>query len=161
MRRHARETVQYDSASDSDESEGEEKVDSSSEEEVDEKENTPPAPQWTTDMHSVTHPPCDAHPTVVLDRNRDQSELGYLRCFLLDSLIDSIAANTVAYSQQRRANPPFTTDAPEVWRFIAAHIRMGIVVLPMLACTGQLSTGTAPSFSCSLNTASMNSNELV
>ena len=132
LRRLAREPVRYDSTSDSDETELDEEEGSSSEEEVENKENIPPATAWLPDTHDITLPPCTAVAAVVLPRNRARTELGYFRCFITDTLIDIFVTNTIAYSQSRHVTPPFETDAAEIWRFIAANIRMGIVGLPNL-----------------------------
>jgi hypothetical protein len=132
LRRLAREPVQYDSASDSDEEELDDGECSSSDDEVENKENAPPATDWLPDTHDITLPPCTAVAAVVLPRTRTRTELGYFRCFITDTLIDIFVTNTIAYSQSRHATPPFETDAAEIWRFIAAHIRMGIVSLPNL-----------------------------
>lgn len=132
MRRLEREVVPYDTASDSDGTDPEEEDSSSSDEEEEAKENIPPTSSWQSTTHDITYPPCTAHATVVLPRDRTRTELGYLRCFLTDSLIDTIVTNTNAYAQSRGATPPFVTDAAEIWRFIAVHIRMGIVRLPGL-----------------------------
>ena len=67
---------------------------------------------------------------MVLPRNRARTELGYLRCFITDTLADIMVVNTNAYAQSLAASPPFVTDAAEMWRFIAARIRMGIAPLP-------------------------------
>ena len=67
---------------------------------------------------------------MVLSRHRHKSELGYLRCFITDTLIDIMVLNTNAYAITRQASPTFVTDAAEMWRFIAARVRMGIVRLP-------------------------------
>ena len=130
MRRLAREPLQYDTASDSHESEGEPEDDPSSDEEVEGKENIPPVSAWSRGTNSINSTVCTAHPTVVLPRDRTHTELGYFRCFIADTLIDIFVTNTNAYAQSLAATPPLVTDAPEMWRFIAARIRMGIVQLP-------------------------------
>ena len=129
MRRLAREPLQYDSASDSDECETEPEDDPSADEEEEGKENVAPASDWLSETHNITLPPCTAHAAVVLPRHREHTELGYFRCFVPDTLIDMMVSNTNAYAQQRGATPPFVTDGPEMWRFIAARIRIGIARL--------------------------------
>ena len=94
------------------------------------KENIPPVSAWSHGTNSINSTVCTAHPTVVLPRNRAHTELGYLRCFIADTLINIFVTNTNAYAQSLAATPPFVTDAAEMWRFIAARIRMGIVRLP-------------------------------
>jgi hypothetical protein len=81
-------------------------------------------------MHDIRYTPCTARAAVVLPRNRDRSELGYVRCFLTDTLIDIIVTSTNAYALSLQASPAFTTDAAEMWRYMAARIRMGIARLP-------------------------------
>ena len=132
MRSLAREPLQYDSASDSDEGEEPPEDDPSADEEGENKENVPPASAWLPDTNNITLPPCTAHPTVVLPRHRARTELGYFRCFIPDTLIDMMVSNTNAYAQQLGATPLFVTDAAEMWRFIAARIRIGIARLPKL-----------------------------
>ena len=132
MRSLAREPLQYDSASDSDEGEEPPEDDPSADEEGENKENVPPASAWLPDTNNITLPPCTAHPTVVLPRHRARTELGYFRCFIPDTLIDMMVSNTNAYTQQLGATPLFVTDAAEMWRFIAARIRIGIARLPKL-----------------------------
>ena len=126
MRRLAREPLEYDSASDSDQFEVEPEDDPSADEEEENKENIPPTSGW----QPRTHAPCTAQAAVELPRNRARTELGYLRCFLTDTLVDIVVNSTNAYAQSRQATPPFVTDAAEMWRFIAVRIRMGIVQLP-------------------------------
>ena len=87
MRRLAREPLQYDTASDSDESEGEGDDDPLSDEEVEAKENIPPSSGWARGTNSINSTVCTAHPTVVLPRDRTRTELGYFRCFITDALI--------------------------------------------------------------------------
>jgi len=130
MRRLAREPLQYDLASDSDEGEPEPEDHPSSDEEMEAKENIPPASAWLPGTHNITPTPCSAHAAVVLPRDRTRTELGYFRCFITDTLINIIVSSTNAYAQTLQANPPFVTDVGEMWRFIAARIRMGIVRLP-------------------------------
>jgi hypothetical protein len=130
MRRLAREPLQYDTTSDSHQSEDEPDDDPPSEEEVEGKENIPPTSGWSRGTNTINSTVCTAHPTVVLPRDRTHTELGYFRCFITDTLIDIIVTNTNAYAQSLRATPPFVTDVAEMWRFIAARIRMGIVRLP-------------------------------
>ena len=132
MRSLAREPLQYDSASDSDEGEEHPEDDPSADEEEENKENVPPASAWLPDTHNITLPPCTAHATVVLPRDRARTELGYFRCFIPDTLIAVMVSSTNAYAQQCGATPPFVTDAAEMWRFIAARIRIGIARLPKL-----------------------------
>ena len=132
MRRLAREPLQYESASDSSDSEHEPEDDPASDDELEDQENIPPASAWQPCTHDIHPTPCTAHAAVVLPRRRDRTELGYFRCFLTNTLIDIMVTNTNAYAQSRQATPPFVTDAPEMWRFIAARIRMGIVQLPAL-----------------------------
>ena len=132
LRRVAREPLQYDMASDSDECEVEPDEDPPSDDEVEGKENTPPPSAWVPGTHSVTLTPCTAHAATVLPRNRTRTELGYFRCFITDTLIDIIVSSTNAYAQSLQATPSFITDAAEMWRFIAARIRMGIVRLPKM-----------------------------
>jgi hypothetical protein len=84
-------------------------------------------------MHDIRYTPCTARAAVVLPRNRDRSELGYVSCFLTDTLIDIIVTSTNAYALSLQASPAFTTDAAEMWRYIAARIRMGIARLPETA----------------------------
>ena len=130
MRRLAREPLQYDTASDSDESEHEPEDDPSSDEEVEGKGNIPPASGWLPNTHDVRSTPCTAHAAVVLPRDCTRTEVGYFRCFITDTLIDIIVTNTNAYALSLAASPPFITDAAEMWRFIATRIRMGIAQLP-------------------------------
>lgn len=130
MRRLGREHLQYDTASDSDTSEGEPEGDPSSDEEVEAKENTPPTTRWSLGTNSINSNVCTAHATLALPRDREHSELGYLRCFMLDTLIEIMVSSTNAYAQSLRASPPFVTDAAEMRRFMAVRIRMGIVRLP-------------------------------
>ena len=104
--------------------------DPSADEEEENKENIPPTSGWQPRTHDIVHAPCTAQAAVVLPRNRARTELGYLRCFLTDTLIDIVVNSTNAYAQSRQATPPFVTDAAEMWRFIAVRIRMGIVQLP-------------------------------
>ena len=130
MRRLAREPLQYDSASDSAQSEPEPDAHPSSDEEMEGKENIPPASGWVAGPHRITPAPCTVHAAVVLPRQRVRTELGYFRCFITDTLMDIIVSSTNSYAQQLQADPPFVTDAAEMWRFIAARIRMGIVRLP-------------------------------
>ena len=130
MLRLAREPLEYNTASDSDEAESEPEGDPPSEEEAEGKENTAPTPAWSTDMHDIRYTSCTARATVVLPRNRDRSELGYVRCFLTNTLINIMVSSTNAYALSHRASPAFTTDAAEMWRYIAARIRMGIARLP-------------------------------
>ena len=130
MQRLTRQPLEHYTASDSDEVESEPEGDPPSDEAADGKENTPPTSGWTTDTHDVRYAPCTAHAAVVLPRNRDRTELGYVLCFLTDTLIDIIVSSTNAYALSRQAAPAFVTGTAEIWRYIAARIRMGIVVLP-------------------------------
>ena len=105
-----------------------------SESEVDEKgqsdkENTP---QWTEQLHDIHPPLCTATPTVALPRLRNSTELGFLQCFIDQTLIDTIVTNTNLYAISRQAVAwvPVTTE--ELWRYLAIRIRQGIVVLPEL-----------------------------
>ena len=108
------------------ESEHEPEDDPPSDEEVEGKENIPPASGWLPNTHHVRSTPCTAHAAVVLPRDRTRTELGYFRCFITDTLIDIMVTNTNAYALSLPASPPFITDAAEMWRFIATRIRMGI-----------------------------------
>jgi hypothetical protein len=130
MRRLAREPLQYDMASDGEQEEVMPEHDPSSDDEEEGKENVPPASAWVPGTHSITPTPCTAHATVVLPRNRTRTELGYFRCFITDKLIKIIVFSTIAYAKSLRGDEEFKTDAPEMWRYIAARIRMGIVRLP-------------------------------
>ena len=130
LQRLAREPLPYDLVSDSDNEEVVPEDDPSSDDDATDQENVPPASAWVPGTHTVTPTPCTAHAAVVLRRDRTRSELGYLRCFITDTLIDIIVTNTNAYAQSLQATPPFVTDAAEMWRYIAARIRMGIVRLP-------------------------------
>ena len=130
MRRLATEPVEYDLASDSDDEEAVPDSDPSSDDEADDQENTPPTPEWVAGTHHTTQTPCTAHATVVLPRYRTRTELGYFRCFIPDTLIDIFVLSTIEYAKLQRGDTLFTTDAAEMWRFIAARIRMGIVRLP-------------------------------
>ena len=47
-------------------------------------------------------------------------------------LVDTIATNTNLYAQFKQAPAGWATTSAEVWRFIAAHIFMGIIDLPYL-----------------------------
>ena len=127
MRRLRLDTVEYELASDSDSEEEEPEDDLSSDEEVESKENTPPASAWVPGTHRIAAARFTAIATVVLPRSRTRNELGYFRCFVTDTLIDMMVLNTNAYARSLQATPPFVTDAPEMWRFMAARIRMGIV----------------------------------
>ena len=133
MRRLAREPIQYDTASDSDEAELAPESDSSADEEEDNKENVPPASGWLPDTHDVGRAPCTAQAEVKLPRHRARTELGYFRCFVLDTLVAMMVTNTNAYAEVRGAAPPFVTDEAEMWRYIAARIRMGIARLPQMS----------------------------
>ena len=92
MRRLAREPLQYDTASDSEEVEMESDVHSDPDSDVESKENTPPTSRWLPNTHDVHSTPCTAQATVVLPRNRTRTELGYLRCFITDTFIDIIVS---------------------------------------------------------------------
>ena len=97
MRRLAREPLQYDTASDSEEEEVESDVDSDPDSDVECKENTPPTSGWTSHTHDIRSTPCTAHSAVVLPRDRTRTQLGYFRCFITDTLIDIIVSSTNAY----------------------------------------------------------------
>jgi hypothetical protein len=130
MRRLAREPLLYDMASDGELEEEIPEDDPSDEEEEEGKENVPPAPAWVSGTHNITPTPCTAHAAVTLPRNRARTELGYFRCFITDTLIDIIVLNTIEYAKSLRGDATFETNAAEMWRYIAARIRMGIVRLP-------------------------------
>jgi hypothetical protein len=133
MRRLAQQPVEYDLASDSDNEEVVPEDNPSSDDEAGDQENTPPASAWVPGSHNITHIPCTAHATVVLPRDRTRTELGYFRCFIPDTLIDIFVLNTIEYAKTVRGDATFTTDAAEMWRYIAARIRMGIARLPETA----------------------------
>ena len=118
--------------SDSDEHEladGERSDDSDDEKARPANENTPP---WSQQLHDIHPPLCVSIPMVVLPRHRVSSELGFLQCFIDQSLIDTIVANTNLYAAARQAVGWVDVTVDELWRYLAVRIRQGIVVLPDL-----------------------------
>ena len=130
MRRLATQPVEYDLASDSNNEEEVPDNNLSLKDEAEGKENTPSASAWVAGTHNITLTPCIEHATVVLPGNRTRTELGYFRSFVPDTLNEIIVLNTIEYAKTLRGDATFTTDAAEIWRYIAARIRMGIVRLP-------------------------------
>ena len=102
----------------------------SSEEEVEEKENMPPQSAWNEHTHGPPPPHFTEQCGSNLPRHRTMTELGYLRCFLPDSLIATIATNTTLYAASKEAAAGWATTSEEVWSFISVYIFMGIVSLP-------------------------------
>jgi len=102
------------------------------EEEEEEKENIPPAPAWVDGTHTIAPPQFTEQCASNLPRHREETELGYLRCFLSDTLIDIITANTNLYAKSKQAPAGWATTSAEVWMFIAVHIFMGVCELPNL-----------------------------
>ena len=125
-------SLEPDLASESDEETPEDDEGSASEDEEEEKENTPPHAPWVEQTHPPTSPPFTIQPASMLPRHRQETELGYFQCFLTPSLVDTIATNTNLYAQFKQAPAGWATTSAEVWRFIAAHIFMGIIDLPYL-----------------------------
>lgn len=74
---------------------------SSSEDEDEEKENIPPQSSWTEHTHDIHHVPFTGQCASNLPRHREMTELGYLRCFLPDSLIAIITTNTNLYATSK------------------------------------------------------------
>ena len=87
------------------------------------KENTRPTPQWSPGINTIDSAVCTALATVALPRGREHSELGYLHCFLLDTLIEIMVSSTTEYAQTRGATPAFVTDAAEMWRFMTSRVQ--------------------------------------
>ena len=132
LRRATEQSLAPDVDADSDEEEPPEVTVSSSEEEEEEKENAPPHSQWADKTHDVTRPRFTDHPGSNLPGHREHTELGYLRCFLPDTLIATITASTNLYATTKGAPAGWSTTPAEVWLFIAVHIFMGIIDLPNL-----------------------------
>jgi hypothetical protein len=105
---------------------------STSEEEMEEKENVDPNVAWTNQTHDINLPPFTLLPGSCLPHHRVMTEMGYLQYFLTPSLISTIAHNTNLYAASKGAPAGWATSAEEVWLFIAVHIYMGIVDLPQL-----------------------------
>ena len=79
------------------------------------------------------HPPLYTDPPRVrLPRHRPPTELGYLQCFVDQSLIDTFVTNTNVYAAARQIVAWVDVTAEEMWRYLAVCIRQGIVELPEL-----------------------------
>ena len=133
LRRATVESLRPDVSDESDEEAPPDVEASSSEEEGEEKENVTPHAPWVEQTHDIHRPPCTEHPSSNLPRHREHTEFGYLRCFLPDTLISTIATNTNLYATSKGAPPGWATTPAEIWRFISVHIYMGIIDLPNLA----------------------------
>ena len=92
-------------------------------------ENTPP---WTQRLHDVHPPVCSAIPVVTLPAHRQQTELGFLQCYIDPALIDHFVTNTNLYARARQAAAWVDTTTEEMWRYLAVLTRQGIAVLPDL-----------------------------
>jgi hypothetical protein len=130
LRRATELSLRPDVSDDSDEEAPPDVDGSSSEEEVEEKENVTPHAPWVDQTHDIHRPPCTDLPASNLPRHREHTEFGYLRCFLPDTLISTIATNTTLYAASKGAPPGWATTSAEIWLFICVHIYMGIVDLP-------------------------------
>ena len=87
---------------------------------------------WTEQLHDVHAPVCNATASVQLPRHRPFTELGYLQCFIDQTLIDIFVTNTNLYATARQATAWEPVTAEEMWRHLAVRIRQGIVPLPEL-----------------------------
>jgi hypothetical protein len=87
---------------------------------------------WSEELHDVHPPVCSATASVRLPRHRPLTELGYLQCFIDQTLIDIFVTNTNLYATARQAAAWEPVTAEEMWRYLAVRIRQGIVVLPEL-----------------------------
>jgi hypothetical protein len=132
LRRSLQESAESDVDDGSDEETVHVDVANSSESEDEEKENIPPQSSWSQHTHDVHHMPFTGQCGSNLPRHREETELGYLRCFLPDSLIATITINTNLYATSKQAPAGWATTPGEVWMFISVYIFMGIVNLPRL-----------------------------
>jgi hypothetical protein len=132
LRRALQESVESDVDAGSDEEALPADDSSSSESEDEEKENIPPQSAWSEHTHDIHHEPFTGQCASNLPRHREMTELGYLRCFLPDSLIATITTNTNLYATSKQAPAGWATTPEEMWMFISVYIFMGIVNLPRL-----------------------------
>ena len=132
VQRAIRQATPTAEASDSDEKELPYGEASESEEEEKGQSNKENTPQWSQQLHDMHPPICTVDPTPALPRHGIVTQLDYLRCFIDQTLIDTIVTNTNLYAISRQAVAwvPVTTE--ELWRYLAIRIRQGIVVLPHL-----------------------------
>jgi Transposase IS4 len=133
LRRATEQSLAPDVSDESDEEAPPDVEYSSSEEEEEEKENDKPHAPWVEQTRDIPRPRCTEHPASNLPRHHEHSEFGYLRCFLPDTLISTIATNTTLYAASKGAPPGWATTPAEIWLFISVHIFMGIIDLPNLA----------------------------
>lgn len=132
LRRALQQSLESDVGSETDEEAAPAEELSSSEDEEEEKENIPPQSAWTEHTHHTTVQPFTEQCASNLPRHRHPSQLGYLRCFLPDSLIATITTNTNLYAISKQAPAGWATTSGEIWLFISVYIFMGIIELPYL-----------------------------
>jgi hypothetical protein len=132
LHRAMQRSLEFDSASDSEEEALFDDDESASDEEAEEKETTSPNSQWTNGAQPIALPPFNVFSISVLPRDRAMTEMGYVQCFLTEELVSTIAANTTLYAISKGAPAGWSTNAVEIWRFIAVRLFMGIAALPSM-----------------------------
>ena len=98
--REAAETVEPSDSSENELADGEVSDEEEEQKARPSRENTPP---WSQELSDVHTPVCTATPLVLLPRHRVRTELGFLQCFIDQSLIDIIVTNTNLYAAARQA----------------------------------------------------------
>jgi hypothetical protein len=102
-------------------------LDSSSEEEIEEKQ---PPPAWTEEAHDVRVPPFDAPTGKQHGARHADSPLSFLQLFLSPGLLQQWADYTNDYAEQHDAEESWHTTPAELYAFVGVHIYMGICPLP-------------------------------
>lgn len=92
--------------------------------------NADPNPQWVEGSTDVTLPAWHPHRFCTLPIDPDPTALGYVQCFILPSIIDTMVASTNQYAVLHGAPAGWATNAAELWLFIDVNLFMGLVKLP-------------------------------
>jgi hypothetical protein len=103
---------------------------SAMEEEGGADENTSPNTDWVEGSADIKLPAWHPRRFCALPVEPSPTALGYVQCFLIPSLIDTIVTSTNEYATTHGAPTGWATNSAEMWLFIKVNIFMGFISLP-------------------------------